>query len=386
MKALFVSPVSAAYGSERSMLTLLRARSFDAEVVCPGGGALERELRELGLPVHQLEFGKYSLRQNPLWHLGFYRRFQYILRCICPDVVVVNLDGNTPWVTLAAVRAGIAIVRFCRFEFRPPTRGLDRWCWLRCRAVICPSDHVKNQLLRWSPPGFHSRVYRLYEAYEGQKATPAEVAAFRSRYALGKAKVIGCFGRLHPGKRIDIAMRALAELRRSLGDVQLLVVGGHNGSEAGAAYEQELRQLAQNLKIAEAVTFTGYLPADRVLRAIASCDVCVLPSESESFGMVLMEAWAQGVPTVASDVGACQEITASSGAGILVPLGDVNAFSQNLLLLLREKNKSDAMGRKGSEWVAEHSSPSQYAAGFSAVLSGLHLLSSRSCSASKSKP
>ena len=47
MKALFVSPAGAAYGSERSMLALLRARQFRAEVVCPGGGGLERELQEL---------------------------------------------------------------------------------------------------------------------------------------------------------------------------------------------------------------------------------------------------------------------------------------------------------------------------------------------------
>lgn len=367
VKALFVSPAGGAYGSERSMLALLRARQFQAEVVCPGGGALEGELRRLGIKVHPLEFGKYSVRQNPLWHVGFYCRFRRILTQSNPQVVVINLDGNTPLVTLAAVRSGIPIIRFSRFEFKPPTRWLDRWCWRSAKAIICPSELVKQQVLAWGPPELHPRVHRLYDAYAGRAATPQEVVAFRQEFRLGSDKIIGCIGRLHRGKRIETAIEALAEVRKEVGNARLLIIGGA-GSPDETAYQGELRQLATNLGVDGAVVFTGYRAAEDMPAALASLAVCVLPSESESFGMVLIEAWAQGVPTVASNVSGCCEISQASGGGYLAPVGDAGAFAGRLLALLTDPKSATAIGESGKAWVGQNCTPTNYAAAFKSVM------------------
>jgi len=367
-KVLFISPAGAAYGSERSMLVLLRARQFEAEVVCPGGGALERELVALEIKVHPLEFNKYSLWRNPLWHLGFYRRFQYILKVSKPDVVVINLDGNTPLVTLAAVRANISIIRFSRFEFKPPVRWIDRWCWLKAGAIICPSELVKQQVLAWTPPEFHSRVYRFYDSYAGHAATPQETADFRQEFRLGDDKVIGYVGRLHRGKRIEIAIKSLAEVRKRVGNARLLIIGGDDGSPNGHAYKSELQQLAADLGIGDSVVFTGYRPAEEMPAAFASFDVFVLPSESESFGMVLIEAWAQSVPVVASNIGGCREITVASGGGRLAPVGNVEAFAGHLLELLVYPKLADDMGQKGKTWVGQNCASADYAAEFESVI------------------
>jgi phosphatidylinositol alpha-1,6-mannosyltransferase len=173
---------------------------------------------------------------------------------------------------------------------------------------------------------------------------------------------------LHRGKRIEVAIRALPEVRKQLGDARLLVIGEHDGSAAGAAYEMELRQLAKDLNLAEAVLFSGYLSAEQMPAAIAACSVCVLPSESESFGMVLMEAWAQGVPTVASNISGCGEITRASGGGHLAPVGDVGAFARQLLLLLPHPLTASEFGQKGKAWVGHHCAPASYAAQFRSVL------------------
>jgi glycosyltransferase involved in cell wall biosynthesis len=366
LKALFVSPAGAAYGSERSMLALLKARQFEAEVVCPGGGVLEQELRQLGVKVFSLEFGKYSVRQNPLWHVGFYRRFQRILQAGKPDVVVINLDGNTPLVTMAAVQCRIPIIRFSRFEFRPPTRWIDRWCWLKAREIICPSELVKRQVLAWAPPEFHRHVHCFYDSYAGRTVAQHETAAFRAEFGLRDDRVIGCIGRLHRGKRIETAIEALAEVRKQVGNARLLVIGDAGSSDENT-YKNELQQLASGLGLREAVTFTGFRAAEDMPAAIASLDVCVLPSESESFGMVLMESWAQGVPTVASDIGGCSEITNASGGGYLAPVGDVGAFAGQLLALLTDSKTAMAMGQKGKAWVDQNCACNDYAARFESV-------------------
>lgn len=367
MKALFISPAGVAYGSERSMLALLKARQFEAEVVCPGGGVLEQELQESKIRVYPLEFGKYSVKQNPLWHLGFYRRLRKILDESRPDVLVINLDGNTPLVTLAAVRAGIPVIRFCRFEFKPPTRWIDRWCWLKAAAIICPSEAVKRQVLAWLPLECHSRVHRLYDPFVGRAATSSEVAAFRQEFRLGDDKVIGCIGRLHRGKRIETAIRALAEVRERVSNARLLVIGGA-GSPDETAYQTELKQLAADLGVDEAVVFTGYRSSEAMPAAIAALDVCVLTSESESFGMVLMEAWAQGVPTVASSIGGCNEIAQASKGGHLAPVGDAGVFACHLLTLLSDPQTARTMGRKGQAWVFESCAAADYASKFHSAL------------------
>lgn len=367
MKVLFISPAGAAYGSERSMLALLRARQFEAEVVCPGGGALETELRQHKIKVYPLEFGKYSVRQNPFWHLGFYRRFRRILKTSRPDAVVINLDGNTPLVTLAAVWSGIPIIRFSRFEFTPPSRWLDSWCWLKAKAVICPSELVKQQVLAWAPPHFHPRVHRIYDAYAGRVATLEEATAFRQEFGLKNDKLIGCVGRLHRGKRIEVAIRALAVVREQISNARILIIGG-DGLPAEAAYKRELLQLATDLGVSESVIFTGFRPAEEMPAAMAALNVCVLPSESESFGMVLMEAWAQGVPTVASDIGGCGEITKISGGGYLAPVGDANTISLHILNMLANTSIAMELGRRGQLWVENSCNLKNYTKYFQSLL------------------
>lgn len=370
LKALYVSPGSTAYGSGRSMLSLLQARCFAAEVVCPGGGVLETELRELGIPVHLLEFGKYSLRQNPFWHLAFFRRFQKILKQVRPDVVVINLDGNTPWVTLAAVLAGIPLIRFCRFEFKPPTRWLERWCWLKTKAIICPSELVKQQVLAWAPPELTDRVHRLYEACAVRIPAAGEIAGFRQRFNLGEAPLVAYVGRMHRGKRIETAIEALVRVRKQISNARLVIVGGYDGSAGEKIYQQELAAFADRLGITGAVIFTGYLDHEQIPVAIAAAQVVIQPSESESFGLVLVEAWAQGVPTVASDVSGCREITRAAGGGHLCPVGDADSFSRRILELLENPSPAAAAGAAGKRWVQSECAAEKYAGRFYRLLNG----------------
>jgi glycosyltransferase involved in cell wall biosynthesis len=366
-KALFVSPAGGVYGSERSMLALLQAREFDAEVVCPRGGDLESALCEIGVKTCPLEFGKYSLWQNPFWHIGFYRRLQRILKISRPHVLVINLDGNTPLVTLAAVRSKIPIVRFSRFEFKPPTRWVDRWCWLNVQAVICPSELVKQQVLAWAPPKSQLRVHRLYDSYSDRTANSQEVASFRQEFRFGDDKIIGYIGRLDRRKRVETVIQALASVRQQVSNARLVVIGGA-GSPDEFAYQEELAKLASSLGLREVVTFTGFRRAEQMPAAIASLDVCVLPSESESFGMVLMEAWAQSVPTVASDVGGCGEISRASGGGQIAAVGDVRTFARHLGVILSDAKTAAAMGEKGKAWVQQNCAAATYAANFFSIL------------------
>jgi glycosyltransferase involved in cell wall biosynthesis len=160
----------------------------------------------------------------------------------------------------------------------------------------------------------------------------------------------------------------LAKVRQQVGDARLLIVGGFNGSKEEAAYKKELEELATRLGVADHVTFTGYLNHGQIACAISTFHVGILPSESESFGLVLVEAWAQGVPTVASDVGGCREITLASGGGALCPVGAASCFADRVSTLLQDPTKAAAHGIAGRRWVQEECMVGKYASRFLTVL------------------
>lgn len=369
-KVLFVNAGGDAYGSERSMMTLLsNVTGVRAEVVCAQNGPLAAILSARKIPTHGIEFNKHRFARRPDWHLSFYFRFERILSESRPDVLVVNLDGNTSLVMLAALRSGIPVVRFSRFEFTPPTRWTDRFCWLKAAAVICPSQLVRDQVLRWAPSEFHSNVHRWYDPLTNAAVSETETRKVRQQLSLNGARVIGYVGRLHFRKGIETLLRAMPAVRARFPEAGLLLIGSHDGSPQGIEYAEKLEALARELGVAEMVRFLGY--RKDVAALLSACEVAVLPSESESFGMVLAEAWAQGVPTVASDVGGCREITLASGGGRLAPVGDSASFGNAIIELFANPENAKRMGEAGRAWAEENCNPARYAERFENLLESL---------------
>jgi glycosyltransferase involved in cell wall biosynthesis len=75
---------------------------------------------------------------------------------------------------------------------------------------------------------------------------------------------------------------------------------------------------------------------DEVAPLLAAADLLLLPSETESFGLVALEAMASGVPVVASDVGGLPEVVAHGATGFLAPVGDIEAMAGYCVRLLRD--------------------------------------------------
>lgn len=368
VKTLFVSPAADVYGSERSMLSLLKFRNFAADVVCPSGGELERQLIGMGIKIFPQEFGKYSVKQNPFWHAGFLFRILRIIKKSRPDVLVVNLDGNTALVMLAALLSGVPVIRYCRFEFNMPSSLIERWCWYKAAAVICPSDWVCQQVINWFGSNTNVKVFRLYDAYAGSVPPGESIEVFRNQFFQGSEMAIGCIGRLHPGKRIETAIESFAIIRGKGSNARLFIIGADDGSEHGRLYYEGLKGLTYKLHVAEFVTFIGYIPYEQVPAVLHFINVLLMPSESESFGMVLMEAWANGVPTVASDVSGCREITLASRGGLLTPVGDANRMAELVIDLFENHLVSKSMGQSGQKWVLDNCEPLKYAENFGAVI------------------
>jgi len=120
-------------------------------------------------------------------------------------------------------------------------------------------------------------------------------------------------GRLQPLKGPDLAVRILAEVRRRYSDATLEIIGGLSGSNGHATGPEQLRQLADELGVGEAVSIKPALPQEQLVDRYRASDVVLVPSRSETFGLVALEAQATGVPVVAARVGGLTSVVADAG-------------------------------------------------------------------------
>ena len=164
-----------------------------------------------------------------------------------------------------------------------------------------------------------------------------------------------------PVKRVGDVIRVFARAVEKL-DAQLVLVG--DGPEAGLA-----RRLAQDLGVLDRVNFTGVL--DGVADLLRAGNLLLLPSQTESFGLVALEAMASGVPVVASDVGGLPEVVEHGVTGFLAPMGDVDKMAEYVVHILSDCATCKAFSRAARERAAlfdYHDIVPQYEAVYRRVL------------------
>lgn len=148
-----------------------------------------------------------------------------------------------------------------------------------------------------------------------------------ARWALGtdvERPLLLFVGRIQPLKGVDVAVEALARSERD--DARLWIVGGASGSE-GDREVARIERLIQDRDVVDRVEFHPPQPHHLLSTYYRAADVCLVPSRSESFGLVALEAAACGVPVVASAVGGLLTLVEHSRSGYLVDGRDPDDYA-----------------------------------------------------------
>ncbi|MDH3691045.1 MAG: glycosyltransferase family 4 protein [Gammaproteobacteria bacterium] len=156
-----------------------------------------------------------------------------------------------------------------------------------------------------------------------------------------------CFlfcGKLEPKKRIFDVMDALDMLRKRYKGVHLLVVG--SGEQTAAAKERVRRSGLP-------VTFAGFLNQTEVAHAYVSADCLILPSDyGETWGLVVNEAMACGLPVIVSDrVGCRSDLILEEQTGLSFPCGDIRALAHRMYVMASDREGSKQMGQRAKQLV-----------------------------------
>jgi N-acetyl-alpha-D-glucosaminyl L-malate synthase BshA len=142
-----------------------------------------------------------------------------------------------------------------------------------------------------------------------------------------------------PVKRVADVVQIFARVRQEI-DARLILVG--DGPDAGSVI-----QLADELGVSDYVTFTGVV--DGVAQLLQAANLLLLPSQTESFGLVALEAMASGVPVIASDVGGLPEVVEHGVTGFLAPVGDVDKMAEYAIRILADCELCRKLSRQARE-------------------------------------
>ncbi|MEE4023204.1 glycosyltransferase family 4 protein [Gordonia sp. PKS22-38] len=201
--------------------------------------------------------------------------------------------------------------------------------------------------------GAHAALEYLPPGVDTERFAPDAGARqrLRGQLGLGDRPTVLCLSRLVPRKGQDVLIRALPLIRREVGDVCLVIVGGGPHAEA-------LRKLAHENAVSDHVVFTGSVPSADLPGYHNVADVFAMPARTrgggldvEGLGIVYLEASATGVPVVAGQSGGAPETVVEGVTGTVVDGTDIDAVALAITAILRDPAAAAEMGARGREHV-----------------------------------
>jgi glycosyltransferase involved in cell wall biosynthesis len=148
-------------------------------------------------------------------------------------------------------------------------------------------------------------------------------------------------------KGIDTIIEAMPRIMSAIPEARFLVVGGGDD-------RLRLEDLIQKFGVADSVRLLGVVEDSVLQQLYRQCDVMVLPSQQEGFGIVFLEAMSYGKPCIGAAHGGVPEVIIDGNTGYLVSFGDSDAVARCVVRLASDSNLATRMGMAGLQQVLKH--------------------------------
>jgi glycosyltransferase involved in cell wall biosynthesis len=370
MKICFLSHSAGLGGAERVLLETIEAfqsQGVECRVLVPGNGEFCNELVRMGVP--------FAIVSYPLWmsrgRLPWVDRLKSAVGIILNSIVVAwKIHGWQPdyvYSNTATVCVGAFASRLTGrphiwhlhefgmedqglsflFGQRPSLAVIDRLSF-RC---ICVSEALAAKYRRSIDPSKITVIYpamrqSLREEMEGE----TRPAPFSSRSKRFRCVIAGA---LMEGKGQEESVRALAHLKDTGVDAELLIVG-----DGLPAYRRQLEDSIKTNQLEGRVHFAGHV--SDVLPLMRSSDAVLICSRSEAFGRVTIEGMFSGTPVIGARSGATAELIEEGVNGILYKQGDAADLAAKIAYLCQNPAVAEQLGMNALHWVRSHFTRERY--------------------------
>jgi glycosyltransferase involved in cell wall biosynthesis len=347
IKILYVVGTFRIGGAEKHIVQLLKGidrEKFEPAVCCiQKQGAYLPIVEGLGIPILDLGLRKY-------YSLKAVRRFFFLVRHIRKnkyDIVHTFLFLANVYGALAAYLARgpkiVISIRSMNLFFKARHIWTSRFIGRLADRITVVSEQVRHHVLKREKlnPRKISVIHNGVDPDSLRGAPDREEK--RKEIGIEKADpVLSCVANLHEKKGHRYLITALPGLIEEFPSLCLLLIGE---GEYRAAIERQVNALNLNGH----VKFLGR--RRDVPELLDITDLFVLPSLEEGMSNALLEAMAMGKPTIVTDVGGNPDVVVDGETGLLVPVKNGRAIKNALQTLLRDRERTAAMGRKGRERI-----------------------------------
>ncbi len=322
MNLVFLSSSTGWGGLEQNLLRYsnwMREAGNAVTILAVAQSPLYNQAVAFDLPVVVIKRQK---RHFP-WRAAF--RLKRLLTLLDTDVVWMRDPRDLPLAAFAVNKMKCRLVFQQGMQInRPKKYPWHRWRFAQIEQWVTPLAILEKEALKNTPltprqithiplalePDWFSRSISKNDA-RNECAVPLD------------ALVVGLFGRLDPLKGQDVLLKALVDAT----EWHALIVGS-NTANAENDWEKKLLNQAKQLGVDHRIHWRGQM--NSLKNAYAACDVYAMCSQSETFGMVTLEALASGIPVIGTNSGGTPELLQEGACGHLVPPGDAHALAEAL--------------------------------------------------------
>lgn len=316
--------------------------------ICTPGSPLSRNLKLEALPLLEWDSAHY-----------FSPDFTWKLRKLIQEkkfdaVVLQNLRDL--WIVSPALykENETLLIGFAQMLLSvKKTDFLHRLVYSRLDHLLTLTNWQQTALLPWLP--VPPEKYKTIPNFVNTKVFHPDNRSDDFRYQLGFSKddfVIGIIGRIDEQKGQLELLKAFAKISKNYRKARLVIVGEPTrGEERQEKYFNHLKEQTEKNDLSNQVHFFGFQKETQ--KITANFDLFVLASHQETFGFVVVEAMASGVPVLGTNAGGVPEILKQGELGFLCEPKRWEALSEKLVLILENKSLRDSKKEKALLWARE---------------------------------
>jgi glycosyltransferase involved in cell wall biosynthesis len=347
-------------GAETLCLELCRqlaARGHSVSVFSFGRGEVERRARELKLRFHAIELPASSEARGRRWQ-RMALLLQEHVRAEQPDLI----HSHLPITNLLCAKSARTLHRpwLCtihgswrQFAYAPATIGRpwrrplllarhavgDWWTTRTAARIVAISNYVADELHAVGIA--RPRIEVVYNGLDFPPLPPLNRA--EARAALGIADeelLISAIGFLAPVKGFDLLINACAQIAKVVPAARTIIVG--RGVLGDQQTQRALVQQVEQTGLKQRVTFEEQ--SAQMPLVLAAADLFVVPSRSEGFSLVLLQAMQNGLPSVVTSAGGCAEVARPGHESLMYRSPNVNELANKLIRLLQDPQLRAQLG------------------------------------------